>query len=250
MILSPSRLLNLVHRAVNGRIRDLGLDVAGTVKAQAPASYVSGNPPVQGPFETATTFGPKTNKVVQPIGNRNAGLAANDPIKVSTDANGNRVVDGKYVDVGSGVTDAEYLLGLRPVAPGNTLLLTASTERSTNSTSYVSVKRFFVTRPGTYRIKGQLSRTGGTTKARVVIELPDGTLLVASSEATYAGTVYPTYGSQFSLDMNQPVPWGSFLIVQLLNDSGPGQTGYISTVTVNYADASATLPVYDAVITN
>lgn len=225
--------------------------LAGNGKAIIPAAYVSGNPTIQKANESSTTLGSKTHKVKAPISNRN-GLkpAASQSILYSWDADGNRVVNGPIVDLSAVVVDSDYLMGLRPVAPGNTLLLTLNNQQNTVSTTYVTVKRVFVTRPGLYRVKGELSRTGGTTSAQVGIEFPDGSVVAASAAATYAGTVFPTFGSQFTLDMTVSVPWGSFLVVQLKNDSGPGQTGYIQNTTISYADASASLSPYDAILTN
>lgn len=221
----------------------------GIAKGIIPAAYASGNPQIQQAHETSTTLGTKTYKVTQAIGNRAAALAASDSIDYGYDPDGNKFILGKIVDVGSGVFDADYLMGLRPVAPGNTLLLTANTERSTTSSSLVVVKRFYVTRPGKYRIKGELSRTGGVTTGEVAIELPDGTY-VSTGSATQSTLTYPTFGSQFTIDMSVSVPWGSFLVIRLSNDSGPAQTGYIQNVTVNYTDATAALSTTDFVLTD
>lgn len=220
----------------------------GISKGIIPAAYVSGNPQIQQAHETATTLGTKTYKVTQAIGNRAAALAASDSIDYGYDPDGNKFILGKIVDVGSGVIDADYFMGLRPVAPGNTLLLTANTEQSTNSATPVTVKRFFVTRPGRYRVKFALSRDGGTTTARVGIELPNGTVIAASANVDYLGTVYPTFSSQQTADMTVTIGWGMLLVVQLSNSSGPTSTGYIKDVTVNYTDATAALAAYDAVL--
>jgi hypothetical protein len=248
-----SELYYFVRGIARHEDQDIGKPVVrqpGVAKAIIPAAYVSGNPKIQQWHESSTTLGTKIYKTVQAYGNRNAAPAASDSIAVGSDPDGNKEILGKLVNVGSAVVDADYVMGLRPVAPGNTLLLTLNAEQSTNSTSYLTVKRVYVTRPGKYRIKGELSRTGGTTSAQVGLEFPDGTIVVASSAATYNGTVYPTFGSQFSLDMTVSVPWGSFLVIQLQNDSGPAQTAYIRTVTVCYADATASLGSYDSVLTD
>lgn len=222
----------------------------GIAKGIVPAAYVSGNPKIQQAHETATTVGSKTYKVTQAIGNRAAALVASDSIDYGYDPDGNKFVLGKIVDVGSGIVDADYIMGLRPVAPGNTLLLTANTEQSTASPSNVVVKRFFVTRPGRYRAKFKLSRTGGTTSAAVGIERSDGTMVVASSVVNYVGAVYPDYSTEQTADMTVTTGWGMFLVMLLLNDFGPSQTGYIKDVTINYTDATAALVPLDSVITD
>lgn len=245
-MLTKTALYQKLQVIIDQRLAQLGR--AGTAKGIIPAAYSSGNPQIQRANESSTTVGTKTHRLVAPWSNRN-GLkpTASQSIQYAWDADGNRVVMGPIVDASGVLVDADYILGLRPVAPGNTVALTASVEDSTNSASYVTAKRFFVTRPGMYRLKGVLSRTGGTTKTRIVIELPDGVVVLASSEATYTGTAFPTYGSQFSLDMTVPVSWGMFIVVQLLNDSGPAQTGYLKTCTLCYADATASLTLYDSV---
>lgn len=249
MPLTKSAFYNRLTQLIDQYLDKRGL--AGNAKAIVPAAYVSGNPTIQKANESSTTLGSKTHKVKAPISNRN-GLkpAASQSILYSWDADGNRVVNGAIVDLSAVVVDSDFLMGLRPVAPGNTLLLTANTQQSTTSATYVTVKRLYVTRPGTYRLKGELSRTGGTTSAQLGIELPDATVVVATSPATYSGTVFPVFGSQFTLDMTVAAPWGSILVIQLKNDSGPAQTGYIQNCTLNYADASASLSPLDSVLVN
>jgi hypothetical protein len=232
--------------------KDIGRPVVrqpGVSKAIIPAAYVSGNPQIQQWHESSTTLATKTHKVVQAYGNRFAAPAASDSIAIGHDPDGNKEVLGKIVSVGSAITDSEYLMGLRPVTPGATLLLTANTERSTTSASFVTLKKFFVTRPGKYRVKGELSRDGNTAEARVALEMPDASIVSASASATYAGAVYPTFGSQFTLDMTISAAWGMAIVVQLLNQGG-GLASYIQNVTVNYADATANLASYDAVVTD
>jgi hypothetical protein len=146
--------------------------------------------------------------------------------------------------------DADYIMGLRPVAPGNTVLLTASNEQSTTSASFVTVKRFFVTRPGMYRARFKLSRSGGQTDARLGLEFSDGTIVAASATASYVSTVHPTYSADQALDMTISVGWGMFIVMQLLNGSGPAQTAYLKDFTLCYQDAAATLTSYDSVLTD
>lgn len=251
-----SELYRRIRQIVKQEIQSVGpvpvqaTGSSGIAKGIIPATHVSGNPKIQRAHETSTTLGSKTYKVQQPAGNRNAVLVASDSIAYWYDPDGNKAIPGKLVDNGSTITDAEYLLGVRPVAPGNTLLLTLSVEQSTTSASFVTVKRVFVSRPGRYRIKFKLSRSGGQTDARVGLEFPDGTIVAASSTVSYASTVFPAYSAEQTADMTITAVWGTFIVIQLLNSSGPVQTGFLKDCTINYSDASASLSVYDSVLTD
>jgi hypothetical protein len=251
MIKTGLEHLKDIFAAIDARLRQRGLDVAGVIKMQIPASYSgSGNPPIQSPYETALTLGPKTHKVLQVAGSRNAALIAGDPIKVSTDANDNRVVDGKYVDAGQGVTDADYLMGLRPVQPGNFLLLSEDSEVSTNSATFQEFtdKRFHVDRKGLYRLKCDLSRDGGTAEARLVRKLRDGTVVVVTGLASLAaGGVHPTYGATQIVDMTITSGWDDILYFQLRNQSA-SILAYAKNVRLYYADAVNSIVPYDAAL--
>lgn len=119
----------------------------GVAKGIVPAAYVSGNPQIQRAHETSATLGSKTYRVAAPISNRNGALAASDSIEYGFDGDGNKVILGKIKDVSGIVVDADYILGLRPAAPGNTVLLTASNEQSTTNATFTTVKRFFPDSP-------------------------------------------------------------------------------------------------------
>jgi hypothetical protein len=135
------------------------------------------------------------------------------------------------------------------VAPGNTLLLSHDAEVSTTSATYVdTANKFQVTRPGLYRIKVELSRSGGTTRARAVRKLKDGTVVVITGEVTQTTLTYPTFGTVQTIDMTTPVDWGDVIYFQLANDSGPAQTGYAQNCRVYYADSAASLTPYDAAL--
>ena len=244
MSTGPTELYRVIERMIEQKLRRLG--VSGVQFGHIPSGYVSGNPALLLPEEA--TPGTKTQKVIQPYSNRTSPPVASQLAPIAFDKDDNRAPLGQLVDLSAYLLDADLVMGLRPVAPGNTQLLAADTEQSTASATYVEVKRFKVTRPGRYRIKGQLSRTGGTARAIVRVRLPDGTEVDATAEATYSGTVFPAYGAQFSLDMAVTLDWGAILKVYLLNDSGPAQTAYIKNVKLCYADASAALVPHDAVL--
>jgi hypothetical protein len=224
---------------------------SGVAKGIVPAAYVSGNPKIQRAHETSTTLGIKTYKIHAPITNRFGALAASDNIAYWYDPDGNKAIQGKLVNVGSAVVDSDYWMGLRPVIAGNTLLLTANTERNVLGDTPTIVKRFFVTRPGTYRIKGELSRDNGTATATVKSALDTaGTInVVTQGTATNNSATYPTFGSQFTIDISSNVRFGSYLLITLEN-TGASYTSYIQNVTVNYADATATFASTDSVITD
>lgn len=249
MILSPSEYLRKVlGPAVEYAIRRVGLEVLGNSKAKI-STYTSGNLPIQLPHETTATAGAKLHKTIQVYGSRHAAPATGDPVWIGIDRNNNRLPVGKIVDVGSAIVDSDYLMGLRPVAPGNTLLLSHDAEINTTSATLVdTANKFHVTRPGTYRMKVELARSGGTTRARAVRKLKDGTVVPVTNEVTQTTLTYPTFGAVQTLDFTSVVDWGDVIYMQLANDSGPGQTAYCQNCRLYYQDATASLTAYDAAI--
>lgn len=247
--MTPSDLLRRIFHPASERTQgQSGLDVVGNTKAKVQASYVSGNPTIQLPHETSTTAGPKTHKVIQYAGNRNAALVANDPIAVIVDRNNNRSVAGKYVDADSGITDADFFMGLEVAAPGNTVLQSANTEESTTSATYVKKKEFYDARPGKFRLAFELARTGGTVQAIIQIRLADGSYIDASAVATLATTTYPTFTTK-TLDMTVDTGLGASVIaVYILNSLGPAQTSYIRNAQLKYQRATASLSPYGVVL--
>lgn len=231
--------MQIVRQALD----DIGL--AGVAKGKVPSGYISGNPTIQQAWESAA--GTKTHKVVAPISNRNGMLSASQSIAYGFDTDGNRFVQGKLSDVSGVIVDSDYLMGLRPVTPGNTVLLSANTEETTISTTYEKKKEFFVTRPGKYRVTFELARTGGTTFALVMLLYPGGTYVAAGAEQSLGATTHPTYTSK-TVDMTVSAWWGCQIAIFLKNDSGPGQTGYIQNAVLKYADATASLASQDAVL--
>jgi hypothetical protein len=248
-MMTPSDLLRRIFHPASERAQgQSGLDVVGSGKGKVPATYVSGNLPIQQPHETSTSVGTKTHPVIQIAGNRNAALIAGDPLWYHTDRNNNRVPVGKIVSVGSGITDAEYIMGLRPVAPGNTFLQGDDTEVSTNSATFQEFtnKKFQVDRKGLYRLKVELSRDGGTVEAQLVRKLRDGTVVAVTTMATVSA-VHPTYGAVQTRDMTITSAWDDILYFQLRNTSG-GILAYAKNVRLYYQDASASIVPYDTVL--
>lgn len=246
MLINKKHLRSVIQDIIGKYLAKRGQ--AGVSKAIIPASYVSGNPTIQQGHETSSTFGPKTHKILAPFGLMSTKPAAGDAVVFGSDPDGNRVIIGKVVDATSAAIDSISLAALRPVEAGNTVLLAADTEQSTTSATYVEVKRFAVTRPGRYRVKGELARSGGTTQAIVRVRLSDGTIVDASAAASQSTLTYPTFGAVFSLDMTVSVNWGAIISVYLLNNSGPAQTGYIKNVKLCYQDITTPLLPHDAVL--
>jgi hypothetical protein len=244
--LDPARFVRNIAQIVEARLQK----VAGAFgKAKVPSGYTTGNPTMQLPEETTATLGTRTHPVLQIFGpwGSNA-IAANDPIIYGRDGAGNRVPLGKLVNASDLIIDAQAWGSVGWVQPGAaTSYLTAPSERSTTSASYVDVKRFVVGRPGRYRVNLFLSRSGGQADAKVQIERNDGSRLDASSVASYNGAVNPTFGG-FTLDMNQTIWPGQFIVVQYKNDGA--STAYIKDVTVSFSEATGAQTPYSATITD
>lgn len=237
-------LRDLIRQEAGRVLREVG--ATGFAKATVDSGYASGNPKIAKGWESAAPSSGKTLLQIQPFGNRFAAIAASDSVAYGYDKR-NSTVAGKLVSAGSSITDAEYIMGLRPVTPGNTTLASANTQQSTTSSTYVKLKEFFATRPGRYRVTADLSRTGGTTQMIVRLLRPDGTTVDASTAGSYSGTVFPTFGS-VSVDMTVTAWWGAQISVWLLNTLGSAQTGYIQNCVLKYADATASMSPYDVVI--
>lgn len=238
----------ILTRLINRRLAKIGL--AGVQFATIPSSFSTGNPTLLLPQELAAALpaGTKAHKVVAPFTQRLGAPAAGQIVAVTYDNDENRIVAGKIVDLSAVVVDSDYLMGVRPVAPGNTVLLSANTERSTTSATFVEAKSFFLSRPGRYRFVFDMTRTGGQSDARIAFERPDGTIEPASSTASHSGVQSPTYPAAFTLDMNVSLPWGGFVRLEYRNASGG--TAFVRNCSVRYADASAAITVYDAVRTD
>lgn len=244
-LLTPSQLYKKFSQAGDQQAKRR--EQGGFTKGAVPAAYVSGNPTVQLPSETAGTAGSKTHKVMQPFSNRSAPPTAGQSIAIHYDGDRNRVAGGVLVDLSAYQMDADLWMGVRPVTPGNTVLDSANTERSTTNASYIKVKEFNVPVPGRYRLTFRLSRSGGATQAIIRVRKPDGVgYLDASASATYNSTAYPTFGS-FTLDMTVTAWGGADVSIWILNNSGPSQTAYIDTAVIKYANATAALVPYHAV---
>lgn len=248
-----SAVFGLFSRIIEVALKTTGLDIFGVWKMKIPAAWPgTGNPTLQLPGESAAAVGSKTHRVIQQYGHRFAAPAASDPVSVVVDRGGNRWIGGKFVDLSSHVTDADYMMGLRPVTPGNTLITNAQadTERSEAGTSQVEKKRFTVYRPGKYRIVFDLSRDAGVAEAEVYVKVGNnasGTeILVSAGLVTEDTATYPTFAAK-TVDMSQPLPFGGGIIIIKLRQQSSG-TATIANAKVKYADATDTLAIYDAVI--
>ena len=230
-----------------GPVQVQATGASGVSKGIIPAAYVSGNPKIQQAHESATSLGSKTYKVTQPISNRFGALAASDSIAYGYDPDGNKGVLGKFADVASVIVDADYIMGLRPVAPGNTLLLSHDAEVNTTSATYVdTANKFQVTRPGLYRLKVELARSAGTNSVRAIRKLKDGSVVALTAALTQTTLTYPTYGAVQSTDFTSPVDWGDVIYVQMLNDSS--FISYMKNCRIYYTDSTASITPYDAAL--
>jgi hypothetical protein len=246
----PSEERQLIIDTVMQYLDDLVLPEVRVASIQS--GYVGGNPTLQLAWEDSGSQGSKAFKIPQSYSNRNGLPAANQKTLVEgTSKRRDWIPTAPLIDLADLKVDSDYLMGLRPVAPGNTVIVSDNTEESTTSATYVTAKTFHLTRPGSYRVTGELARSGGTSRAKLAIQWSDGTEVDASSEATLTGgALHPTYpaGGNFTLDMNKPLPWGGVLLVKFANDSGAAQTAYLQNVSIKYADATASMTPYDAAI--
>lgn len=251
-LVKPSILDALLRRIVDQELQKRGLNIAGVTKDSIPATYVSGPPPIQRAWETASTVGSKLHKVVALISNRNGKLNASDSVLLGTDRDNNRMVVGKVVDVADIKVDADWWMGIRPVAPGNTIVpgMTAATEQSTTSTSYVKKKEFKLDRPGRYRFAFELSRSSGVANAIVRIQYNTDPITYqdASLAVTENTVTHPTYASKL-VDMSVSVPLGGGVVSIWIKGTGGG-TAYIQNSEVRYQDESAALVLDDRVLLN
>lgn len=230
-----------------------GRALRGIIPSSIDSSYSSGNPKTKRPGESAAA-----NAEKQVIGVY--GVA---PITASARAAEIPFGDGTFalgtpLDVTSSslITYAKLQLVFGyafPVTPGNTNThLTANTEHSKTGAgmdSYSDVKRFYLGRPGRYRVSLQLSRTGGsTTSAKLQLELPDGTRVDASAEAS-STTTNPSFSSH-NVDMTITANHaGMFLVVQY-KGTLTAQTAYIKNCVVKSDDATTLPALYEVVITD
>jgi hypothetical protein len=107
----------------------------------------------------------------------------------------------------------------------DTVILTANTEHTTESLTYVTVKTFTLKFAGTVRVKGQIKSTN--VSANVYVAL-DGVQKATTTSTTYV---------DFSFDVSV-VPYTTYLI-QLKSPAGTGYPGYICNVTICADKSSA-----------
>lgn len=231
--MTPEQLLQLIDERVERKLAEREHHATGYI-ATISSSHTTGNPALKLPKESAA--GTKTDRIIKPYDGITRMPAASDVVAIDYDRSGGRIIKGKVDDVGSDFW----------VAPGNTQLLAADTERSTTSATFVDAKKFTAFRPGRYRLTFDLARTGGTAKAQVQFELPDGTRVLASGEETSVSN-HPAYTAK-TLDMTVTAPVQSVIVVQIKNDGGG--TAYIQNCKLKYTNAAAIPAHYNAVITD
>lgn len=227
-IVTASQLYDLVDRIVLQRLAKLGL--AGFDKVTVTSA--SGNPAFEIAGETSTTRGDKTHLILQP------GPPAQNAIGMAgRDQHDNRFYIGKLVNAADYVSDATTLRGVGYVIPGDTVHDSANTERSSSSTSYVTVKRFLPAFPGTYRLTFELKRDAAgfaTASAQVVILTASGDVIPASTEATETTSSYVAK----TLNMTVDVKSGQEVGIQIKTDDGT-RPAWVQNVALKYAVATA-----------
>lgn len=250
MVRTKAEIAEAMRRlAVQGVDAHYGNRLRGASKSLIDSAYSSGDPKTKRAGESAAAN--VTKKINVPFAIRP--LAAS--LTVKEDPLGDEtVIMGSVESVGtSGQILATQLNFALPVTPGTTNTHhTANTEHSKTGTGmdvYSDVKRFYLGRPGRYRVSIQLSRTGGSiTSAKLQLELPDQTRIDASAEAS-STTTNPSFSSH-NLDMtitaNHP---GMFLVIQY-KGTLTAQTAYIKNCVVKSDDAVTSPALYEAVITD
>lgn len=211
-----------------------------------PSGYTSGNPTFQPP--EAAAAGTKTFKALEPFSVFGPPVAGQGAIAL-VDGEGNRHVLGREVDLSSAYGYAGSWAGLKWVQPGASVdtRYNASVERSTNSATYITAKRWRVDRPGKYRVGYSVSRNGGTGNTKLQIELEDGTKVDCGAGTAYSGAVYPTFATQ-SIDMTIAVLPSQFLILAYSNDGS--NLVYVKDALIAYVDATGAQALHQAVLTD
>jgi hypothetical protein len=211
-----------------------------------PSGFTTGNPTFQ-PAE-ASAAGTKVFPVLEPFSVFGPPIASQRTLSL-VDGEGNRHVIGREVDLSSAYGYAGSWAGLKWVQPGASVdtRYNASVERSTNSATYVTAKRWKVDRPGKYRVNYSVSRNGGTGNSKLQIELTDGTKVDCGTGTAYSGTAYPTFGTQ-SIDMTIALMPSEFLILAYANDGA--NLVYVKDATISYADATTAQALHAAVLTD
>jgi len=211
-----------------------------------PSGYSSGNPTFQ-PAEAATA-GTKVFPVLETLSVFGPPIASQRAISL-VDGEGNRHVLGREVDLSSAYGYAGSWAGLKFVQPGASVdtRYNASIERSTNSATYITAKRWKLDRPGKYRVNYSVSRNGGTGNTKLQLELSDGTKVDCGAGTAYSGTAYPTFGTQ-SIDMTIAMMPSEFLVLAYSNDGS--NLVYVKDATISYVDATTAQLLHAAVLTD
>lgn len=239
-----AEILEAIRQEVQAQIGQLASGSGGL--ATTDASYTSGNLLLRVPGETAAPT--KTDMIVNPYSSTNL-PAANDKVWIQRTQNGkNRVVIGEVINV-SALPEviAQSWFGMRWVKIGADITFaSANTERNTASTSYVTVKRFRVERPGKYRVTMELARSSASTaQARLAIEKSGG--IITDVESASISSTHPTF-TPVTLDYTVNAMPGDALIVQLKSSSG--DTVYIQSVVFKGSDETGLVATAATVVTD
>lgn len=223
-------------------------DDTAIAKGSIPAAYTSGNPTLQPAEATAAQVGTKTFPVVRPFSVFDPPVAS-DSIVYLRDGEGNQIILGRLGDLSSAYGAVGSWTGLKWVQPGASVdtRYNASVERSTNSATYITAKRWKVDRPGKYRVNYAVSRNGGAGNTKLQIELEDGTKVDCGTGTVYSGAVNPTFATQ-SIDMTIAIWPSQFLILAYSNDGA--NLVYVKDATISYVDATASQLLHAAVLTD
>lgn len=166
------------------------------------------------------TAGPKvgTNKVWH---------AGNDGAASGLDAD---MVDGMHASA----------LGPNWVQPGDTVLLSAPTERSRSDPDYAACKRLQVVRPGRYRITGEarISNGSGTAYINICAVALGGYEAAGNAVDVGSWSTNSTTYVAFAIDMSAAVPELGVIVVEI-RSSSTSYTAYIRNVQVKYADGGS-----------
>lgn len=134
-------------------------------------------------------------------------------------------------------TDSPKWKGTEWIEPGTTTTAaSANTEQTTSSTSAVTVKRFYASHFGRYRVTADLHRGAGaaTVTLSVKIKTPTGDLISAGSTTGSAASY-----TAASADMTQIVAPGMEIVIQLQTSNG-ASAAFIQNCSLKYQNATAT----------
>lgn len=148
------------------------------------------------------------------IAGQTAWHAGNDGHGSGLDAD---TVDGKHVNEIAFVDDR-----VQWVQPGDTIVLEALTERSTNSS--IKAKEFWTPLPGVYRVTGELRSTNSSTYAKVEVRAGGVTKSFSTKSTSYV---------PFSIDTDPCLTLSNTVEVWLFGVTG-STVGFLRNVRFRY----------------